>query len=581
MAEIQNIPLNEKLRDSNPKINQNFQNLNKDAIANANNLEAHKASKTAHAAQNVTYQGTVPGVNVKEAIENVDDRISEIVAQSGNDNTEVVDARGGYTVLSARLNEFDRRLSDISFNVKSFGAKGDGTTNDTEAIQGAVDTVLAAGGGIVYIPPGIYVVSSIQYRGGVVICGAGIGVTTVKLADNTPNVSVFNCTPEATNVCIRDLTIDGNRDNQIPPLGHGIRSGTEGGIINGLFTNLHIKNTGAYGIGLQKGTFKNVRFENITTENTGLDGIDIKNISNNNDIIFFSNITVINPGLDTSQTVQAGIDCRGPVVLQNIIVRGLDRDQSGIRFRPSGEATGIGGGKSSLTNFSVYGTGTKSGTIGVSIGDADVRVANGYVYNTDYGIISESTGTRTQVINCEVDNISLNGVQVSSEYFKLSHSIIRNSGAFGVRVNINNVELKDNLISGSILQGVRLPAGFTDISLFGNDLRNNTGGAIRDDGATYTARNNKGWITEVNLISPDIDCSTTGIKTATIVHGMSVTPALYEISLTPIITGGASYLLNSIGVVSVNGTSITVRVNVVTAQASSVCKLSVQVRSKI
>ena len=51
------------------------------------------------------------------------------------------------------------------FNVNAFGAKGDGTTDDTDAIQKAVD---AAGnfsrgnankGGIVYLPAGAYVVS--------------------------------------------------------------------------------------------------------------------------------------------------------------------------------------------------------------------------------------------------------------------------------------------------------------------------------------------------------------------------------------------------------------------------------------
>lgn len=47
-------------------------------------------------------------------------------------------------------------LSDPSNNVRQFGAAGDGTTNDTPAIQAAIDAANAAGGGIVYFPPGTY-----------------------------------------------------------------------------------------------------------------------------------------------------------------------------------------------------------------------------------------------------------------------------------------------------------------------------------------------------------------------------------------------------------------------------------------
>lgn len=47
--------------------------------------------------------------------------------------------------------------SNLTVNVKSTGAKGDGRTDDTKAIQRAIDKV-AGTGGTVYVPPGTYMV---------------------------------------------------------------------------------------------------------------------------------------------------------------------------------------------------------------------------------------------------------------------------------------------------------------------------------------------------------------------------------------------------------------------------------------
>lgn len=44
------------------------------------------------------------------------------------------------------------------FNVLDHGAAGDGVTDDTAAIQAAIDAAEAAGGGVVYFPAGVYVV---------------------------------------------------------------------------------------------------------------------------------------------------------------------------------------------------------------------------------------------------------------------------------------------------------------------------------------------------------------------------------------------------------------------------------------
>lgn len=51
------------------------------------------------------------------------------------------------------------------FNVREFGARGDGKTYDTAAIQKAIDACEAAGGGRVFFPPGTYLSASLLVRG--------------------------------------------------------------------------------------------------------------------------------------------------------------------------------------------------------------------------------------------------------------------------------------------------------------------------------------------------------------------------------------------------------------------------------
>ncbi len=59
-----------------------------------------------------------------------------------------------------------------ALNVLDFGAKGDGVTKDTAAIQKALDTAAAAGGGTVMLPEGVFLTGSL-------VIGAN---TTVQLA---------------------------------------------------------------------------------------------------------------------------------------------------------------------------------------------------------------------------------------------------------------------------------------------------------------------------------------------------------------------------------------------------------------
>lgn len=94
------------------------------------------------------------------------------------------------------------------FNVKAYGATGDGATDDTAAIQAAIT---AGGGATVLLPPGDYKVAGtlLMPTGGTILEGAGIGLTTVTQATanaNTISVNAGGASP-IYNVQVRGFTI--------------------------------------------------------------------------------------------------------------------------------------------------------------------------------------------------------------------------------------------------------------------------------------------------------------------------------------------------------------------------------------
>jgi polygalacturonase len=68
---------------------------------------------------------------------------------------------GGMGYLGARLDNVPARREGI-FNVKDFGAKGDGRTIDSGAFNRAIQAAASAGGGMVLVPRGVYASYSIR-----------------------------------------------------------------------------------------------------------------------------------------------------------------------------------------------------------------------------------------------------------------------------------------------------------------------------------------------------------------------------------------------------------------------------------
>jgi polygalacturonase len=110
------------------------------------------------------------------------------------------------------------------YNVKTdYSAAGNGSTNDATAIQNALTAAGAAGGGIVYLPPGTYIVNKyLLIPSNVTLLGAGMGISIIKsggsalrtsggVAPDGGGYSILQATGVTrTNITIQDLTVDGN-----------------------------------------------------------------------------------------------------------------------------------------------------------------------------------------------------------------------------------------------------------------------------------------------------------------------------------------------------------------------------------
>ncbi len=77
--------------------------------------------------------------------------------------------RPNYRILALTLCLLPACLHAATFDVKSFGAKADGTTPDRAAINKAIEAASAAGGGTVIFPAGTYLTGSIQLRSNITL----------------------------------------------------------------------------------------------------------------------------------------------------------------------------------------------------------------------------------------------------------------------------------------------------------------------------------------------------------------------------------------------------------------------------
>lgn len=121
----------------------------------------------------------------------------------------------GYVATAAEWNALWASKQDVGgvLSVKDFGAKGNGTTDDTAALNAAM-TAAASANKSCYMPAGIYRTTGLTYPSGLQsLFGDGRGITIIKRIDNAIAGQYMFSPTNIGGVSIRGLTIDCNAAN--------------------------------------------------------------------------------------------------------------------------------------------------------------------------------------------------------------------------------------------------------------------------------------------------------------------------------------------------------------------------------
>lgn len=153
----------------------------------------------------------------------------------------------------------------------------------------------------------------------VILCGQGWNSTTIQAWATNSAYGVIqwskaplqNGVTKVHGVGLHNICIDGNYHGDFTSASYVRQTeGIVGAGIEGLsINNLKVKNCSHYGMGLQNGGYKGCIIDGYWSENTGADGIDIKDNGSVSRAFQLSNIFVFNFGqLDEPNNPWAGVD---------------------------------------------------------------------------------------------------------------------------------------------------------------------------------------------------------------------------------------------------------------------------------
>jgi len=447
-----------------------------------------------------------PYPNSIEDINSVADYLKKLHSSLQDESTE-------------RIMDFDiLRLTNVPWvDVRKYGAKGDGVTDDSKAIQAAIDSL--TNGGIVFFPKGDYLISAlldITYDNTILM---GMGGKLSKIFMTAPNASVSamiraqsSTATKRNGIHITGLYFYGNASSRIWTYTGGINfSNVEDSSITGCFfeklsavaiffgrysgdndknsSNIIIKNNtikDCYSDGIYGQVFRYCRISDNYVEGSGTDG-------DNYPLLFegiYESIVTNNVAYNNSQGIiinNSGTVKQSRSVVANNVVR-----KSGVYGIFIAKTYGV-----TISGNAIYETGSTSNHVGIMIHDPyNSTYGHGYgafPRNIIIGNIVESSGGAG--IGC-----SINGNLIIGNYLTNNNTsntanlagidLFNNSGG-GTSPNFNiiignviyNVMLNEEAEpNGNQKYGVSLSSGSTNNTVINNTMLNMVTGDINDLG---------------------------------------------------------------------------------------------------
>lgn len=365
----------------------------------------------------------------------------------------------------------------VTLNAQDFGAVGDGATNDTAAIQAALDAAYNAGGGSVYLPTGTYLVTgqpgyptggTLQIRDNVEFYGDGMGASVIKLADGwSGNITGVLRTPYAwgtDNVHVHDLTLDGNRAHttgKVDGWFNGYAPGQSGQDTDITLERVEIMNMSGYGFDPHEQTVS-LTIRDSVSHGNGLDGFVADFILG--DSVYENNVAYGNDrhGFNLVTSTE-GITLRGNVAYGNggsgIVLQRGSEDIPIVRDVTIEGGEVYGNAKEGIQvkitdNVIVRGVDIyENGTNGIRIyGGRDVVVENSHIFNNSQSKHNGYSEVRVQEYD---DRTGVSGLLYPSLGTVLRGNAIYSDAAIRSSYGIEETGATDySLFYGNTIYGV-------------------------------------------------------------------------------------------------------------------------------